>query len=134
MIITSFDDTKEYVLEADRALPESDRTTFTLRPMSERARRKLENIMGQNLVLGNPGDEAARMSIPIGDLHATALCAGIAGWTNMRDRNGKDVPFKRDANGQMDSEQLNFFTVAQKSELMREVLALNGLSGADEKN
>jgi len=137
MIAMSYDDTTEFVLTADQALPPAEQTVFLLRPLSERAQRRIENLFGQAMSMSTTNPESVaeiRAAVPFGDLHALCLCAGIAGWRNLKDTKGRPVEYHADKSGEMLTDLLRCFTVPQKAELAQRILSLNGMTERDVKN
>lgn len=79
-----------YVLLEDRALPVEQRTTFHLRRLPTRLMLALDNLTSLTTGAGQENDVAVRL----GDRQIVALRAGLCGWDNFADAEGKPIPFE----------------------------------------
>lgn len=80
--------TFKYVLEDDRKVEESERTTFTLRGLTvgEEAR------VADSMISSVPGED--ELSYRSGTHQLTVLRYGLRGWENFNDAEGNSVPFE----------------------------------------
>jgi len=91
LALTEFD----FVLKADEAGDEEERTTWRLRPLTFRehalvARRELRR--------GKDDDEAVMISDDLG-IAGKTIQAGLIGWTNFKRSDGIQIPYAREADG-----------------------------------
>lgn len=77
-----------YVCRADRALPAEQQTQFLLRPLSSKV-----VLATQNLRAGG--------EMQVGTAMLLALKAGLAGWRNFPDPEGKPTPFEQETGVQL---------------------------------
>lgn len=78
-------ETVRYVTIADRALPPERQSVFLLRPLSNKTRAQIQNLVQ----LHNDG----KTSPLLGSMRRAALKAGLIGWENFADAGGTPVPF-----------------------------------------
>lgn len=78
----------DYVLKADRELPEEQQTVFKLRPLSHTQRTKLQDMEYR----WERGTDV--ISMPQGSMSHQILQCGLAGWTNLRDAEGNEIEFR----------------------------------------
>ena len=78
----------DYVLVAERDLPEEDRTVFHLRGLTIEEETNLNNGMLSSQM---GGDE---VNWNTGDYQLSTLKRGVLGWENFMDKRGEPVPFR----------------------------------------
>lgn len=79
--------TFEYVLEADRELPEVDQTVWILRHLTLGERADVEDRIAV-------GDKEGRTSYRVGSSKLETLRRALCGVRNFRDEDGREVPFE----------------------------------------
>src|SRR3990170_460493 len=75
-----------YVLKSDRSLPPDQQTRFQLRPLTYQEDVYLRD---QTVVISEDGGGKVMM----GSRRNLRLRLGLVGWSNLRDAQGRDVPF-----------------------------------------
>lgn len=80
VVARSTAETFPFVLPAEREAPPEQRTTFTLRRLSNNAMLRLVELVTEN---------HTRLA------HTLAVRAGVAGWENLRDAAGVSIPCDR---------------------------------------
>ncbi len=130
-------ETFDYVLLEDRALPVERQSVFLLRRLSTRLMLALENLTS---VATNGRSADPRL----GDRYVVLLRAGIAGWRNFCDVDGKPIEFKAHAGARMvagievenpaEVACLEWLSAEQAKELAEAVQAGNTVTQADVKN
>jgi hypothetical protein len=136
-IARSTKETFDYILEADRALSPAEQTVFQLRRLSNAIMLALENLTTVDSTGGS-------IAVRTGDAKALALHAGVAGWRNLRDEKGNEVPFKAHEGRKLilgvalqdpaSSESLERLRVDDLKELAGAIFAGNQVTVADAKN
>lgn len=79
-------ETVRYVTIADRALPPERQSVFLLRPLTNKTRAQIQNLVQLHA--------DGRTSPLLGSMRRAALKAGLVGWENFADADGKAVPFQ----------------------------------------
>jgi len=79
----------DYTLLEERGLPEAERTVFQLRRLTAEERFKLQDGMA------TASDAGQRLHPHLGDMTRQAILAGLLGWHNLTDEQGRPVEFKR---------------------------------------
>lgn len=81
-------ETFPYVIEAERGAPVEEQTVFHLRCLPASVGLALDNLQSGTVDL--------KISVRLGDQMVVTLRAGLAGWDNFKDAEGKAIEFKRD--------------------------------------
>ena len=87
VIARSVNETFTYVCQADRALEVSQQTTFRLQRLPATVGMALDNL--------HEGSATGQVTLKVGDQKIVALMAGIDGWENFNDAEGRPVEFKK---------------------------------------
>lgn len=87
VIARSVNETFPYVCIADRAKPPGEQTTFRLRRLPALVALALDNLHDANA-------DGSRVTLRIGDQKKVALLAGLAGWENLNDSEGRPIEFR----------------------------------------
>jgi hypothetical protein len=130
-------ETFEYVLLEDRGLPADRQTVFSLRRLPTRVLLALENLTS----VATNGRSA---DVRLGDRFVVLLRAGVAGWRNFADADGKPIEFRSVAGPRLvygieienpaDVACLEFLSAEQAKELAEAVQDGNTATRDDVKN
>lgn len=122
----------DYVLMEDRDLPAEQQTTFSLRALSTRVSLALDNLAST---------DGKDIAVRVGHRIIATVRAGLAGWRNFNDKDGKPIPFHAAAGPRMiygvevdnpaDLESLEWFSPEQVKELAGAIVDGNQLTRAD---
>lgn len=112
--------TFDYVLRADRELPAEEQTVWKLRGLSHRERAQVEDNLATQ---GGDG----QLSFRIGSQRLEILKAGLLGFENFLDAEGRPVPFDRQGAAVHDR-TLDRIAEADATELANAITARNSLS------
>ena len=139
MIAISVDDVSEYVMERDRKLAPEQQTVLLLRPMPYGVQRKFLSIVGSNLSVFTDASDAEgvpekAMQLPLGEIVDIVVPAGLRGWRNFKDKNGKDVVWKANGHGAMEERLLQLFDLTALVELVGAIVGLSFITEEDRKN
>lgn len=115
----------EYVLEAERSVPEHSKTIFTIGPLTVAQMRSAENKL-QPKKRGDLEVPGSRV-----DFVLEILRGGLRGWVQFRTRAGVDVSFDVLSDGRPKDETLARLNRHDQDELAEAVLALGKLSESD---
>jgi len=85
-IAVSVGQTKRFVTESDRSLPEDQQTVFLLRPLTARERAAV-----QDLSVLDTADNSVKLRV--GTIHTLTVEKGLTGWSNFRDAAGTEMLF-----------------------------------------
>lgn len=121
-MITAVDECVEYVLEADRESEEP--TVFLIKTLDVSRFMRISAII-QRMFEGGKTEE--RDVGRLGPFFDACLQAGLAGWRNLKDAQGGEVPFEG-------AKSLVRLRPLWRAELARAVAEHNGLSEAERKN
>lgn len=133
------EETYEYVLKADRELPEDDpgRPVFRLRHLTPGENAKLQD----NYMEGKSFKEGGGTAFKSGTHLIKTLQMGLVGWRNLNDANGTEVPFPgkdgKDRNALSDREITALLGPLQQDvrrELVEVIVEDNNLSEEQAKN
>jgi hypothetical protein len=130
-----------YILECDR---QSERpTVFKLRALKVRDGVKLNNILAECVDLGKITGKELSESEMVSALKPGAITAmqnaniervrlGVVGWEDFLDESGAPVPFKRDADGRLSEESLEWLSsIGAIAELAQAIVNRNVVTVAD---
>lgn len=87
VIARSVNETFPYVVKADRELDQSQQTVFQLRRLPSTVGIALDNL--------HEGNASGQVTLKVGDQKIVSLMAGLAGWENFNDSEGRPVEFKK---------------------------------------
>jgi len=118
-IFTRPRDSFEYILKAERDLPEDGQTIFLLADLKERHRVK---IMDSFRVQVSDGDDGTSVG-GSGSRIYMAVKYGLVGWKNAKYPDGTPVPFETESGGKTPTDDtLSMLSWADKMELAEVVL------------
>jgi hypothetical protein len=113
--------TRNYILEADRELPEDQQTIFKLKDLDEGT---LIRLMDSIEVTRGDNGEARISSGGMGTRVYTIVQAGLVGWRNLRDGAGNSIPFhKNEVTNKIDDDLLARLPWTAKMELANAIEA-----------
>ena len=116
MIVTLPRGDREYILKSERTLPPASQTVFLLRDLTERDRVRIMDTLQVGV-----GDDGARVG-GTGTRTYTTVKAGLQGWRNIKDTEGKDVAAKLEG-GTITDESLALLPWHVKIELQDAILS-----------
>ncbi len=116
MIITRPRGRREYVLEEERDLPETQQTKFLLDDLKEKDRVRIMDALQIQLSDGEGSIGGVGQRVYI------ACKAGLKGWLNLSDENGTEVECPTDNKGEVTDEGLSMLPWEAKRELMDAIL------------
>ena len=123
MIATSAREEMDNTLEEERS--NDAPTVFRLRPLTRRERDEVNDLMGLH---------AGQNGYPCGSFNTKVLRGGLAGWRNLMDQKGAEVPYHTERDGKVTDEALERLPAAVCVELANEILRRSTMSAADRKN
>jgi hypothetical protein len=118
MIINRPRGRRDYVLEEERDLPESQQTRFHLDDLREKERVRIMDAL--QIQIGDGGGEGTIGGV--GQRVYIACKAGLKGWANLSDEKGAAVDCPVDAKGIVTDEALAMLPWEAKRELMDAIL------------
>ena len=83
---------REYILKAERELPEDEQTVWLLRSLDLDVSAQIQDRLVQ-LVGSLAGDEEPRTLVFSGTQEVTILLNGLIGWRNFCEEGGAPIPF-----------------------------------------
>ena len=125
-------DEREYVLRADRELPEGQRTVFMLRPLTTRQQVRMQDKVKRNLTetIDTPDGSKIPSIDNINELSYERVLIGLVGWSNFKYADGSACVFD-----QADREgNLNKLEVSDIHELSVAIMDLSILDEGAVKN
>lgn len=116
-------DSKEYILECDRDLEESQQTIFYIKPLSAKEQANIQDSIkftdGETTTVANFGTHSLNL-----------LKAGLTGWKNFLDAEGNQIKFlSKDPEG-----NLNKIPAEYRYELAAKIMSMSSLSDNQVKN
>jgi len=132
--------TWSYVCRQDRELPTDKQTVFKLRALTKRERHAFLNLTSSREI--TPDDTLLRRGVE-GDARCAVVRAGLVGWDNFCDADGKPVKFALTdekllvlgtSRSVLTDECLEALTDLVEAELYGEILSGSNLNHDDRKN
>lgn len=113
--------TRNYVLIEDRELPDDEQTVFKLKDLDEAT---LIRLMDSIEVTRGDDGESRISSGGMGTRVYTIVQAGLVGWRNLRDSEGKSIPFhKNEVTNRIDDDLMARLPWTAKMELANAIEA-----------
>lgn len=117
-----------YVLKNERKLPSEEQSVFLIRVLKATEQAKLEDQMTSVNINTNI------MSVGKLTMELKALMIGLAGWENVKDKDGNEVEFMVDGRGKAKSENFDYLPQWARTELANAITEGNKITPEDEKN
>lgn len=132
----------DYVLKADRELPQEKRSIFRLRRLALHEMKKVEQLQHKVRYIVDPEtlekrkeDREVQADLTMTNLEQSCeiLQMALVLWNNFKDPDGSDVDFRRDTKGRIPDEVM-VRIIPYVDELSDAVLSANTLTEEDAKN
>lgn len=117
----------DYILGIDRKKPRQEQTVFKLKILSPTEEAEIQDS-GISMV------KEQEFKFNLGKKKIQILKAGLVGWNNFKDRDGKDVLFNTDKNGEPTDESLSRLRPEWRTELANAITEQNTMSEEEIKN
>ena len=126
-----------YVLKQDLELPESEQTSWHIRPLKFKEKAKIQDssIVTHLGWAGAKGERKdAEMHHMTGTVAKMALEAGLVKIENLTDSNGNPVAFHQDQTPANREKVLDMIPPAWLKEIAEEILKISGMTEEEQKN